>query len=61
MHFMRQLSNPPANLQRVLDARRGTLVVRPSITSAPRRLGDGVVQRTVIKALMVADGPMRFG
>jgi hypothetical protein len=65
MHLVGQLSNPSAALGAVLEATavvrpgprdlRGPVVVKPS----SRRLGNGVVQRAVVRVLAAARRPMR--
>jgi len=57
-----QLSNPSSSLGRVLEAVPGVPVARPAIPSTPEpcRLGNGVVQRTIVAALLAAERPMRL-
>jgi hypothetical protein len=65
MHLVGQLSNPSGPLATVLEAAGGTLrrptgLQRPiAVEPASRRLGNGVVQRAVVKVLAAASGPMR--
>jgi hypothetical protein len=64
MRLVGHLCNPSSSLERVLDALPGAPleVVAGSCSPpvpAPRRLGNGVVQRAVVKVLTVADAPMR--
>jgi hypothetical protein len=65
MHLVGQLSNPSGPLATVLEAAGGALR-RPAglqrsiaVEPASRRLGNGVVQRAVVKVLAVASSPMR--
>jgi hypothetical protein len=59
-----QLSNPSGPLETVLEAAGGALrqpagLRRPNaVEPASRRLGNGVVQRAVVKVLVAASGPM---
>lgn len=61
MHLVGRLSNPSATLAAVFEA---AFVVRPgpreSVVVEPvsRRLGNGVVQRAVVKVLTVVRRPM---
>jgi hypothetical protein len=64
MHLVGQLSNPSAALAEVFEA---AAVVEPEprdlresvvLEPASRRLGNGVVQRAVVKVLAVARRPM---
>jgi hypothetical protein len=63
MHMVGQLSNPSAALAAVFEA---AAAVRPGprepqasvVEPASRRLGNGVVQRAVVKVLAVARRPM---
>src|SRR5581483_3299092 len=60
-----QLSNPSGPLATVLEVAGGVLrqpagLRRPiAVEPVSRRLGNGVVQRAVVKALAAAGGPMR--
>jgi hypothetical protein len=65
MRLVGQLSNPSSSLERVLE---GASTAQPASMSrescsplvpAPRRLGNGAVQRAVVKVLATADAPMR--
>jgi hypothetical protein len=65
MHLVGQLSNPSAILAAALEA-SGVVPRRPvgpqgmiAVGQAPARLGNGVVQRAVIKVLAAAQQPMR--
>jgi hypothetical protein len=64
MHLVGQLSNPSAPLAAVLEAvavvRPGPRELRESVVVEPvsGRLGNGVVQRAVVKVLEVARRPM---
>jgi hypothetical protein len=66
MHLVGQLSNPSAALAAVFEAaavvRQGPRELRESVVVEPasRRLGNGVVQRAVVKVLAAADEPMRL-
>jgi hypothetical protein len=65
MHLVGQLSNPSVALAAVFEAvavvwprpreLRESVVMEP----ASRRLGNGVVQRAVVKVLVAAEWPMR--
>jgi hypothetical protein len=65
MHLVGQLSNPSAALAAVFEAAGGALrrpagLQRPiAVEPASRRLGNGVVQRAVVKVLVAAQRPMR--
>jgi hypothetical protein len=61
MRLVGQLSNPSSSLERVLEA-PSTSAARPSSVPMPPscRLGNGVVQRAVVKVLSTADRPMRL-
>ncbi len=66
MHLVGQLSNPSGPLATtVLEAAGGALrrpagLQRPiAVEPASRRLGNGVVQRAVVKVLAAVSGPMR--
>ena len=66
MHLVGQLSNPSATLVAVFEAAGGALRQQPAGSQRPiawepasRRLGNGVVQRAVVKVLAAASGPMR--
>jgi hypothetical protein len=64
MHLVGQLSNPSPRLQSILDLSGSR--VKPKIMQsrsqlAQRRLGNGVIQRAVIRVLGDADEPMRTG
>jgi hypothetical protein len=66
MHLIGQLSNPSAALAAVFEAAGGGALRRPAglqrsiaVEPASRPLGNGVVQRAVVKVLAVASGPMR--
>lgn len=64
MHLVGQLSNPSSRLQSVLDlpASRVKAQLRQEQSQlAQRRLGNGVVQRVVMRVLGSADRPMRTG
>ncbi len=64
MHLVGQLSNPSATLVAVLEAatvvRPGPRELRESVVVEPasRRLGNGVVQRAVVKVLESAQHPL---
>ncbi len=64
MHLVGQLSNPSGPLATVLDAtgselRRPAGLERPIAAEPPsRRLGNGVVQRAVVKVLAAAQRPL---
>jgi hypothetical protein len=64
MHLVGQLSNPSAALAAVFEAaavvRSGPGELRKSVVVKPasRRLGNGVVQRAVVKVLAGARRPM---
>jgi hypothetical protein len=66
MHLVGQLSNPFGPLATVLEAAGGALrrpagLQRPiAVERASRRLGNGVVQRAVVKVLASAAQPMRL-
>jgi hypothetical protein len=62
MHLVWQLSNPSPRLQSILDLPASR--VKPRATQAQSRpaqgrLGNGVVQRAVMRVLADANGPMR--
>ena len=61
MQLVGQLSNPSPSLVSVFDApadrRQSPHLV---VLQEPRRLGNGVVQRAVVKALSEAGGAMRL-
>jgi hypothetical protein len=59
MRLVGHLSNPSSSLERVLDALPDARLEEPPLVPAPRRLGNGVVQRAVVKVLGSADAPMR--
>jgi hypothetical protein len=64
MRLVGQLCNPSSSLERVLDALPGapletTAASCSPLVPAPRRLGNGVVQRAVVKVLAAAGAPMR--
>jgi hypothetical protein len=65
MHLVGRLSNPSSRLQSILDLSR--IGVKPKegrsrpSPPAPRRLGNGVVQRAIAQVLRAADEPMRTG
>lgn len=65
MHLVGQLSNPSAALAAVLEvaavARSGPRELRESVVvvEPARRLGNGVVQRAVVKVLAASQRPMR--
>jgi hypothetical protein len=64
MHLVGQLSNPSARLQSILDLSASRVKVRatqPQSQAALSRLGNGVVQRAVMRVLGDAGGPMRTG
>ena len=64
MHLVGQLSNPSRRLQSILDlpaSRVNSRATQPRSQAASRRLGNGVVQRAVVRVLGDADGPMRTG
>lgn len=64
MRLVGQLSNPSGPLETVFEAAGGTLrrpvgLQRPvSVEPASQRLGNGVVQRAIVKVLGAAGGPM---
>jgi hypothetical protein len=62
MHLVGQLSNPSGHLEAVFNALLSESL-RPAARFEPppatSRLGNGVVQRAVVKVLASADGPMR--
>lgn len=65
MHLVGQLSNPSGPLKAVLEVaavvRPGPSELRESVVVEPAsgRLGNGVVQRAVVKVLVAARRPMR--
>jgi hypothetical protein len=64
MHLVGQLSNPSPRLQSILDlsaSRVKRKTTRAQSQPPQRRLGNGVVQRAVIRVLSDAGGPMRTG
>ncbi len=65
MHLVGRLSNPPnASVKTVLDAYPDGLSRRPQAKIVPartKRLGNGVVQRALVKALIAAGRPMGVG
>ncbi len=65
MHLLGHFSNPSSSLQAIFDnlpdgpiapAARGSVTPEPVL----RRLGNGVVQRAVVKVLAASDAPMRL-
>lgn len=60
MRLVGQLSNPSSSLETMLGAQIGTPGARPAVVSiaVPRRLGNGVVQRAVVKVLAAARRPL---
>ena len=65
MHLLGQFSNPSSSLQAVFDHLPNepiVLAARPSVAPVPvmRRLGNGVVQRAIVKTLATSDEPMRL-
>jgi len=59
-----QLSNPSSRLQSILDlpaSRVKLTTARAQPQPEQRRLGNGVVQRAIVRVLGDADGPMRTG
>jgi hypothetical protein len=60
-----QLSNPSQSLLSILGLPMGRVkrqVQQPfSLQPAPKRLGNGVVQRAVVQVLTEANGPLRTG
>lgn len=63
VHLLGHLSNPSAALTAVFEALPdeplGPVMPRPESPSSERRLGNGVVQRAVVKVLAAAAKPMR--
>jgi hypothetical protein len=62
MHLLGRFTNPSAPLKAVFEALPDEPIessVRPEPPVATGRLGNGVVQRAVVKVLAAADGPMR--
>ncbi len=62
MHLVGQLSNPSGPLEAVFEALSGEPIGptgRSESLPAPGRLGNGVIQRAVVKVLAAADRPMR--
>lgn len=64
MRLVGQLCNPSSSLERVLDALPGAPLETAAgsctaLVPTSRRLGNGVVQRTIVKVLAAADDPMR--
>jgi len=65
MHLLGHFSNPSSSLQAIFDNLPDGPIApaaRRSIAPEPvtRRLGNGVVQRAVVKVLEVSDTPMRL-
>lgn len=65
MHLVGQLSNPSPSLRSILDLSESSVKPKaPQSRPLPReskRLGNGVVQRAIVKVLAAADRPMRTG
>jgi hypothetical protein len=65
MHLVGQLSNPSERLEALLGWLPSKSAQRrreaPGPLRATKRLGNGVIQRAVIKALMAAGRPMGVG
>src|ERR1700753_3908955 len=61
MHLVGQLSNPSSSLERVLSAPVPNRPPALSLIPPPPagRLGNGTVQRAVVKVLRAADEPFR--
>jgi hypothetical protein len=62
MHLVGQLSNPSSSLQAIFNALLDEPIeqtMRPEPQVATGRLGNGVVQRAVVKVLTATGGPMR--
>jgi hypothetical protein len=62
MQLVGQLQNPSPSLQAVFDALRDSPAASEQPVAAlepPMRLGNGVVQRAVVKVLGAAEQPMR--
>ena len=64
MHLVGQFSNPLSSLQSVLDAPQDAAnrggKRRQEDSSLPKRLGNGVVQRAVVKVVAMAARPMHY-
>jgi len=63
MHLLEHLTNPSAPLKAVFEALPDEPIeptVRPEPPVATGRLGNGVVQRAIVKVLALADQPMRL-
>ena len=65
MHLVGQLSNPSPRLMTILSLSPGRVKPDVSRRQSPlpgrRRLGNGVVQRAIVRVLTEAGGPMRTG
>ena len=65
MRLVGQLSNPSSRLQSILDLSASRVKSQVSqstlLRPAPRRLGNGVVKRAVIRVLGEAAKPMKTG
>lgn len=62
MQLVGRLSNPSPKLQAILGLSRSSVKLGPqACPQMPRRLGNGVIKRAVIRVLACADGPMRTG
>jgi hypothetical protein len=62
MQLLGHLTNPPSSLQAIFKALPDEPIeasVRPDPQVTTGRLGNGVVQRAVVKVLAAANGPMR--
>jgi hypothetical protein len=63
MRLLGHLTNPPSSLQAVFNALPDEPIepmARPESPVATGRLGNGVVQRAIVKVLASADRPMRL-
>jgi hypothetical protein len=65
MHLSGHYSNPPSALETVLrcssEGSRSRQIWPKAILPEQKRLGNGVIQRAVIRALAEADGTMDVG
>jgi hypothetical protein len=62
MHLLGHFSNPSSSLQAIFNALPDEPLEpteRPTPPPEEGRLGNGVVQRAVVKVLTAADGPVR--
>lgn len=64
MHLLERFTNPSAPLKAVFDALPDEPlkpIEHPTPSPGTGRLGNGVVQRAVVKVLTAANGPTRAG